>query len=313
MTSNKIIDVAAAVVLRPDNSFLLAQRPAGKAYEGYWEFPGGKLEAGESAYDALCRELLEELGITVTRAHPWLTRIFTYPHATVKLQFFRVFKWTGEPRGMEGQQLSWQSLPQLSVSPILPANLPIMRALSLPTLYAISNAAELGTEAFIKRLEHALRNGLKLLQLREPHLPSDEQLTYTKQVVSLAHCYGACVLVNGDVQLAQLSGADGVHFTGKQLMACTAKPEMTWCATSCHSTEELLHAGRMGFDFALLSPVLPTLSHPGIPHLGWHKFADMVADTPLPVYALGGLQQDDLAIAQRHGAHGIALLRQAWI
>jgi 8-oxo-dGTP diphosphatase len=312
MTSTKTIEVAAAVLLRADGSFLLAQRPAGKTYAGYWEFPGGKIEAHESAHQALCRELQEELGITVTHAHSWLTRVFTYPHATVKLHFFRVFDSPGEPHGLEGQQLSWQNFPHLSVTPVLPANAPILRALSLPPLYAISNAAELGNEEFLRRLETALQNGLRLLQVREPHLSAQDMLSFTQQTIQLSHRYGACVMVNGDVALAQQAGADGVHFTGKQLQDCSARPDFEWCSASCHNREELQRAGELGFDFALLSPVLPTLSHPGAVHLGWDKFLEMVADTTLPVYALGGLKPDDLTIARQHGAHGIALLRQAW-
>lgn len=312
MTSPKIIEVAAAVLLRVDGSFLLAQRPVGKAYAGYWEFPGGKIEAGESAHQALCRELHEELGITVTRAHPWLTRVFSYPHATVRLHFFRVFAWIGEPQGLENQQLSWQHLPDLSVSPVLPANAPILRALSLPPLYAISNAAELGNNEFLRRLENALQHGLRLLQVREAHLSDDDMLRFTRQIVTLAHRYGALVLVNGDEELARQTGADGVHYTGKQLQDYNARPAFEWCSASCHSVEELQHAGELGFDFALLSPVLPTLSHPDATHLGWERFAKMATGSTLPVYALGGLKPDDLAIAQQHGAHGIALLRQAW-
>ncbi len=312
MTSPKIIEVAAAVLLRTDGSFLLAQRPIGKAYAGYWEFPGGKIEAGESAHQALCRELQEELGINATQAYPWLTRVFSYPHATVRLHFFRVFAWIGEPQGLENQQLSWQHLPQLSATPILPANAPILRALSLPSLYAISNAAELGNEEFLRRLEKALQHGLRLLQVREAHLSNDDMLRFTRQVVDLAHRYGARVMVNNDAELARQTGADGVHYTGKQLQDCNARPAFEWCSASCHSTAELQHAGELGFDFALLSPVLPTLSHPGAAHLGWKRFSEMLTETTLPVYALGGLKPDDLAIAQQHGAHGIALLRQAW-
>ena len=312
MPSPKIIAVAAAVLLRADGSFLLAQRPAGKAYAGYWEFPGGKIEAGESAQQALCRELQEELGITVTQAYPWLTRVFTYAHATVRLHFFRVFAWTGEPHGLEDQQLSWQHLPQLSVTPILPANTPILRALSLPARYAISNAAGLGVEPFLLRLEIALQNGLRLLQVREAHLSDEEMLRFTRQVVALSHRHGARVMINSDAELAKQTGADGVHYTGTQLQSCAARPALEWCSASCHSTAELLHAGDLGFDFAMLSPVLPTLSHPGAAHLGWDRFSEMTSGTTLPVYALGGLQPDDLAIAQEHGAHGIALLRQAW-
>ena len=313
MSPTKIISVAAAVLLRSDGSYMLAQRPAGKAFEGYWEFPGGKLEVGETAHTALCRELQEELGITVTRAHPWLTRTYTYTHATVKLHFFRVYEWIGEPAGMEGQALSWQTPDALTVSPILPANAPILRALSLPTLYAISNAAELGNDVFLERLEQALIKGLRLVQIREAHLAPAEMLAYTCRAVNLAHRYGALVMVNSDIELAKLSDADGVHLTGKQLLECTTRPDMKWCSASCHNKVELTHAGRIGFDFAMLSPVLPTLSHPGAAHLGWVKFAEIIDGTTLPVYALGGLVVNDLGIAQEHGAHGIALLRQAWV
>lgn len=313
MTARSITRVAAAVLLRADGSFLLAQRPAGKAYAGYWEFPGGKLEAGESAHQALCRELREELGITVTRAHAWLTRTYTYTHATVQLQFFRVYAWNGEPCGMEGQQLCWQAPDHLTVDPILPANLPILRALALPSLYAISNAAELGDDVFLARLEHALHNGLRLLQLREAHLPPPEMQAYTRRVVSLAHRHGARVLINSDIELARQTGADGVHLNSKQLMASQVRPDTGLCSASCHCPEELAHAERLGLDFALLSPVLPTLSHPGAAPLGWAGCAAMLAGTGLPVYALGGLQRADIEIAQSHGAHGIALLRQAWV
>jgi 8-oxo-dGTP diphosphatase len=313
MPSTKIIQVAAAILTRADGTFLLAQRPAGKSYEGYWEFPGGKLEAGESAYQALCRELQEELGITVTRAYTWFTRVHTYSHATVRLQFFRVFEWRGEPRGMEEQSLSWQSLDQLTVNPILPANTPILRALALPALYAISNAAELGDEIFLTRLEHALRNGLRLLQLRETHLPAPEMLAFARRVVSLAHHYGARVLINADMELARQAAADGVHLNSKQLMACTVRPDTELCSASCHDAAELAQAGQLGLDFALLSPVLPTLSHPGAAHLGWKGFVENVAEANLPVYALGGLQLSDMNTAQSHGAHGLALLRQAWV
>ena len=104
----RIVRVAAAVVVHPDGRVLLAQRPPGKHYAGYWEFPGGKLEAGEEPADALARELREELGIAVTRAAPWITQEFVYPHAHVELHFFRVFGYTGNPVGHDGQAFAWQ-------------------------------------------------------------------------------------------------------------------------------------------------------------------------------------------------------------
>jgi len=313
MSQNKIIEVSAAVLDRPDGTFLLAQRPPDKIWAGYWEFPGGKIEPGETAHDALVRELREELGIEVKTAYPWLTRVFTYPHATVRLHFFRVTAWTGELHPHEGQQFSWQRASEVLVNPILPANSPILRALELPAVYAISNAAELGVEPFLARLQARLEAGLRLVQLREKPLSGDVLRELALRAVKLAHAHGARVLLNGDMALAQEVGADGVQLTAAQLAELTERPAVDWCAASCHSAAELRRAQALGCDFALLSPVLPTQSHPGAPHLGWENFAAITSGSSIPVYALGGLTLGDMQLAWKHGAHGIALLRQAWV
>ena len=320
--NTKIVEVAAAVLQRPDGSFLLAQRPPDKIWAGYWEFPGGKIESGETPYHALSRELREELGIEVETAYPWITRVFTYPHATVRLNFFRVTAWHGELHPHEGQAFAWQiNPPQLpfakkggrhGVIPILPANAPALRALELPSLYAISNVQELGEEEFMQRLETALRKGLRLVQLREKHLSRDELRALALRVMKLAHAHGARVLLNADVELAQEGGADGVQLTAAQLAGLHERPAVDWCAASCHNAAELRRAEALGCDFAVLSPVLPTQSHPGAPHLGWKNFSAIAAGSSIPVYALGGLTHDDMQTAWQHGAHGIALLRQAW-
>ena len=325
-TSTKIVEVAVAILQKPDGSFLLAQRPPGKEYAGYWEFPGGKVEAGETPRDALVRELREELGIEVTTAYPWLLRIFTYPHATVRLNFFRVTAWKGEPHPHEGQQFAWQASPTLtlprgergqivgniSVAPVLPANTTVLRALQLPTLYAISNATELGTEVFLERLQLALHKGLRLIQLREKGWARADLRELAVRTVEMAHAAGARVLLNEDIALAKEVGADGVQLTGAQLAACETRPDVALCAASCHNLEELQRAAALELDFVLLSPVLPTKSHPGAAHLGWETFANITKSSAIPVYALGGLQQEDMQTAWQHGAHGIALLRQAW-
>ena len=308
----KLVEVAAAVLQKPDGSFLLAQRPADKIWAGYWEFPGGKIEHGETPYHALVRELHEELGITVTIAYPWLTRVFAYPHTTVRLNFFRVTVWNGNMHPHEGQEFSWQRMPDVAVAPILPANAPILRALSLPPLYAISNVAELGEDEFMRRLEAALRNGLRLIQLREKNLSRAALHALAQRVVAMAHAHGAKVLLSGDAALAREVGADGVQLTGAQLAELAERPAAEWCAASCHDIGELRRAEELGCDFALLSPVLPTRSHPDAPHLGWENFAAIAAGASIPVYALGGLRPEDMETAWRRGAHGVALLRQAW-
>lgn len=312
MEQQKVVEVAAAVLLQADGTFLLAQRPEGKPWAGYWEFPGGKIEPGESPRHALERELHEELGITVTAATPWITRVFAYPHATVRLHFFRVTGWQGTLHGRENQQFVWQHLSETTVSPLLPANAPVLRALALPQVYAISHASALGEAEFLRRLDAALLRGTRLIQLREKDWSRERLAGLAHAVIERARPYGAQVLLNADIELAHTVGADGVQLTGAQLASLPARPDLACCGASCHNAEELQRAAELGLDFALLSPVLPTLSHPGAAHLGWEKFAELVRDLPMPVYALGGLKPEDMETAQQYGAHGIALLRQAW-
>jgi 8-oxo-dGTP diphosphatase len=312
MSQTPITEVVAAVLTQPDGRVLLAQRPPGKVYAGYWEFPGGKVEPGETLQAALARELHEELGIVVNPSCRWITRVFEYPHATVRLNFFRVFEWQGEPHPHEGQVFSWQQPDAVEVSPLLPANFPILKALSLPPLLGISHAESLGVDSFLARLDVALHNGLRLIQLRDKTLPDDARLALAGETVRRAHRYGARVLVNGSLELARAADADGVHLDTAAAAKLAVRPDCEWVGVSCHDAAELAHAVSIGADFALLSPVLPTLTHPGAATLGWETFSGLAAASAIPVYGLGGLERGDVGLAQSHGAHGVALLRGAW-
>ncbi len=139
-----LLQVVAGVVLNEQGEYLLSSRPAGKAYAGYWEFAGGKVEPGESELEALKREFEEELGIHIHHARPWLTKIYAYEHAHVHLRFFRVEadQWSGTLQAKEGQGWSWQRPGDFDVSPMLPANDPILAALAIPT--ALSGDVETG-------------------------------------------------------------------------------------------------------------------------------------------------------------------------
>ena len=309
---NQPLEVVAGILTRSDGKVFLASRPEGRAYAGYWEFPGGKVEAGETLQAALARELHEELGIVVTAMQRWITRVFAYPHATVRLNFFRVTAWQGEPHPHEGQTFSWQAPDAVDVTPLLPANFAVLRALSLPPIYAISHASALGTEVFLARLENALQRGLKLIQVRDKELDETSRLQLAQAIVECARPYAARVLVNGSVELARAAGADGVHLDSTQLAQLDARPDVDWVGASCHSETELARAADIGADFALLSPVLPTLTHPGAATLGWETFSAWAAGSPIPIYALGGLTAADVELARNHGAHGVALLRAAW-
>jgi 8-oxo-dGTP diphosphatase len=312
LTETRIVKVAVAVLLRADGRVLLAQRLPGTPYPGYWEFPGGKLEAGESAREALARELHEELGIGVVRAARWLTQRYDYPHANVELNFFRVFRWRGEPQGRDGQVLAWQTPGAFDVAPLLPANATILRALALPAVYGISMADELGEEVFLERARRAIDGGLRLVQLREKGWSSARLGQLAEQVLPIARAAGARVLLNGDPALARQLGCDGVHWPAATLLAASARPEDMLCAASCHDRDELTRAAALGLDFAVLGPVARTPTHPWSEPLGWERVEALLSGTPIPVFALGGLDVTDLETAMEHGAHGVALRRAAW-
>lgn len=314
MEALPIVEVAAAVIVRPDGNFLLACRPEGKPYSGYWEFPGGKIETGEAPLHALDRELQEELGIQLTRAEPWITRTFTYPHATVRLHFYRITEWHGIPYGRENQLLSWQLPRHVEVKPMLPANAAVLRALMLPPVYAITHASEIGIDTSLRQIGQAFRNGLRLLQIREKTMDEPLFLSFSEQVIALARSVGAQVLINTDTTFpykVNTANADGIHLSSRQLMTLTMHlgSDCGWRGASCHNAEELYQAEVSGLDFVVLGPVYPTLSHADTKPLGWQKFAALIRNYSLPVYALGGMTCNDLRTAQEMGAHGIAIMR----
>ena len=196
------------------------------------------------------------------------------------------------------------------MAPILPANGPILRALELPPLYALTNAAETGIAAELARLENALAQGLRLIQIRDKTLPPEQRLQLAQAVMARAGRYaGTRVLVNDDEALARAVGAHGLHLSSHRLAQATERPSFDWVAASCHDADDLARAAALNLDFALLSPVLPTASHPESEGIGWDAFARLIERAPLPVFALGGMRPETLATARDYGAHGIALMR----
>jgi 8-oxo-dGTP diphosphatase len=325
----KITEVAVAIFLKSDGSFLLSSRPEGKPYPGYWEFPGGKIEAGESVRDALVRELIEELNVSITHTTPWFTFMMHYTHATVRLHCWRVTAWHGDMRGMEGQNFAWQhaedlSKSALSVAPTLPGCVPIFNALMLPGIYTITNASEMGTDAYLKHLratwgksasnspsmlEFEYVNKAKMIQVREKQMSRNELKNFARDVIEIARDNDAKVLINSDIALAQELNADGVHLTTAQLSSLETRPSLPLVGASVHSRAELERAAELKCDFAIFGAVNATPTHPGQAGIGWEKFAGLVTESPIPCYAVGGLRVRDLVTAIEHGAHGIAMQR----
>jgi 8-oxo-dGTP diphosphatase len=329
----KATDVAVAVLMQRDGSFLLASRPQGKPYAGYWEFPGGKIEAGETVRDALTREIVEELNVVIEECTPWFTFGMHYEHATVRLHTWRVTRWrdvdANNVKGMhamEGQQFAWQRLGHITVAPTLPGCVPIFRALSLPTTYVITNASEIGVDAYLHNLSAlSEKNASKfssngefdgskfpqLIQVREKSLPPDALEKFAREVIAISREHQSRVLINADVALAEIVGAAGVHLTSAQLASFHERPDVAWVGASAHSREELIRACALKCDFAVVGSVNATASHPGQVPMGWDEFTRVVCNTPIPTFAIGGMRPTDLAHAVVCGAHGIAMQRAA--
>jgi 8-oxo-dGTP diphosphatase len=316
--SEDILDVAAGVIIAPDGRLLLGQRPEGKPWSGWWELPGGKLEPGETVLQALARELQEEIGIAVTEATPWVTYVHAYPHTTVRLSFCRVTAWQGEPRGLENQALAWIDPAQaITVGQVLPATLPPLRWLQLPTAYGISQLGGADQlQAFLLRLERALDGGLKLVQFREPGWaegPDAPSLHHAMHAaLMLCRAAGARMLVNSVHPPEWWREADGVHLRAADAAWLTqrpALPESSLVGVSAHDPAQVVVARGLGADFAVLGPVASTPSHPGQPGIGWQGFEAGLADAGIPIFALGGQSPATLRTAQQHGAHGIAAIR----
>ena len=305
------VDVAAGVIVRSDGRFLLGRRAPGSFYPGYWEFPGGKVEPGESPAEALTRELDEELNLRIERLYPWLVRTHAYEHARVRLHFFEVAQWQGEICARIHDALAWVMPGDMDApAPMLPANGPILKALALPRRIGITHAAAIGIEPQLAALDHALQAGLRFVLIRENALPMPA--LFAKEVVRRAHAAGALAVVNGAPELAIEAGADGLHLTAAQLLASASRPDFAWTGASCHTRVELEHAAALGLDYALLGAVKPTATHPGGKTLGWEGFKALASGLPLPVFALGGLENADMETARLSGAHGIAAIRGAW-
>jgi 8-oxo-dGTP diphosphatase len=302
-----IVHVAVGLLQDDQGRVLLAKRHEHVHQGGLWEFPGGKREAHESLSQALRRELLEELAIEVV-AHRSLIRVHhQYADRSVLLDVQWVTDWRGQPQGREGQPLAWVEKALLHRYPMPPADLPIIAAVRLPDRYLILSPEDMTEAAFTQRLQRALQAGIRLVQFRS----SREQSGHLLQAVALCRQYGAGLLINSGV--SQHCDGQGLHLKSADLMGLDRRPTVSgWVAASCHDLQQLQQADRLGLDFAVLSAVQPTRSHPGAAALGWQGFADLVEQARLPVYALGGVGHLHPQQAWRFGGQGLAGIRGLW-
>jgi 8-oxo-dGTP diphosphatase len=307
------VHVVAAVLQDARGRVLLARRTEGRDLAGAWEFPGGKVEAGETPQQALDRELHEELGIRVLAATPLIRVPHAYPAKRILLDVYAVSAFEGNPRGRERQALAWSPMEKLKGYPMPAADRPVVAALTAPDRYVIS--PEPGNRTgFLGRLERALAAGARKIQLRAREMAAADLRALARDAQVRCRAHGAHLLVNGEPGLA-MELCLGLHLRSAQLMALSERPRLAkgqLLAASCHDAAELAQAERLGLDFAVLGPVAATDSHPGATPLGWARFAELREAVSLPIYALGGMKPADVAQARRHGGQGVAGIRGLW-
>ncbi len=315
-TPVKEVHVAVAVIVR-DGRVLIARRPDHVHQGGLLEFPGGKVEPGETVQAALVREIAEETGLHVPAGslEPVIGIRHDYGDKRVFLDVWETSAAEGEARGCEGQPVEWLTPEQLRDEDFPAANRPIIRALRLPRQLAITGS-ENGLEPTLAHLQEGLSAARPpLVLLRAPALRPPAYRELAANALPVCEKARAALIVHGGPEVFRaIPGARGLHLPWREANKLSARPvpEDVWLGVSCHDRQEIDHATAIGADYVTLGPVQPTESHPGAPTLGWSVFADLVSGAVLPVFALGGLSPGDLREARQRGGQGIAGIRFWW-
>lgn len=310
----KLVHVAVGVIYGADGKILVAQRAATQHLGGLWEFPGGKVEAGESVNTALGRELQEELGITVLRQSALCKISHDYPDKSVLLDVWNVESFAGQPHGREGQPLRWLTPQELRHKDFPEANRAIIRAIQLPDHLALVSADSTLSDMrdICARLPDKTLMRLRHNKQREQNTSSTDTL---QQLLSIASDAGRGVIVDitgaDDQGWQLLPDVRGVHANRHVLSKLSQRPvpEHLLFGASCHNISELQKATQCGADYVLLSPVQKSRSHPEQDGMGWEKFAQLTQSVDTAIYAMGGLELSDLNQARACGARGIAGIR----
>jgi 8-oxo-dGTP diphosphatase len=300
--------VMAGLMIDGDGRVLLAERPAGKHLAGFWEFPGGKLEPGELPLEALTRELREELGIELQTAQPLIRVPWTYDDRHLVLDAWRVDAWLGAPQSLEGQALTWCAPDAIDPQSMTPADRPILQALRLPAMYAVTPAdLQLDQrDAWIARVDEKFGGGLRLLQLCLPHWPVESVRALARELQPAAQRHGAQLLLHGDIDGARQLGV-GVQLDIAQCAGLSERP-LPWrqlVGVTCRHACDLAAATRLSADFAtLLLGGDGSGSSPFDAARAWANLQSLAETASLPVYVEHDISTLEPAQAKRCGAQG---------
>jgi len=307
------IHVVAGVLRDTRGRILLARRTEGRDLAGAWEFPGGKVESGESPEQALKRELHEELGIDVGNAVPLISVPQRYSNKSIVLDVYTIHSYTGKPKGREKQALAWSPLEKLASYPMPPADRPVVAALTQPEALAITPEFHGEKQMFLSCIERQLDSGLRLIQLRTQSLSGNKLKELALDIRTQCQAHDATLYINEDIALAKSLDCP-VHLKSRQLMQADIEFQLAGhsFSASCHTIDDLSKAEELAATFVTLGPVRETKTHPEQKGIGWNTFEKLRNEVSLPIFALGGLVAEDLSLARKHGAQGIAGITGFW-
>ncbi len=307
-TNNIPLQIVVGIIKHPiTHKILIAKRTEGQHLSGLWEFPGGKIECEEDQFHALQRELFEEVGVKMQAAHPYKQITYQYPEKSVCLNFWKITHFIGNIESKEQQQIQWVNLDELESYQFPEANQSIVESLSLPKFWMITPDCEIAhINKFIAAVEHSLiKHDLKQLLFRSKNLNNSDYEHVSQQLNKLCGRYKCQLILHRDK--IDVVCSKHWHLTSSQLHSHNARPyDGGMLSASCHTLGDIKQAEKIGVNFIVLSAVKHTKTHPSSSRLGWVSFKAMANQTYLPVYALGGVNKDDLTLARYHGAIGVA-------
>ncbi len=311
-----VVHVAVAVIYNREGEVLIQQRAQDTHQGGLWEFPGGKLETQETVLQALEREIYEELGIRIQSSRPLIKISHDYGDRSVLLDVYSVHEWHGELQALENQPMQWVSPDQLTSYAMPAADKPIITTLRLSSSYVITPPQINDAETLLQQFEKLLSEGERLFLYRVKVLQGFQHEQLIEAMLKLCEPCSAKLLVHekNAISLDARVLTDGIHLTEDGLrQSATGFSRPGLLSVSCHSLESLRMAEDIGADFAMLSPVEATASHPGEKPLGWQAFAEIVSQINIPVFALGGMTPAKVEQAWSHGAQGVAGISSWWV
>jgi 8-oxo-dGTP diphosphatase len=316
------IHVVAALIRHPDepDKICITQRKSGQHLENLWEFPGGKVEQGESAFHALKRELFEELGIELHSAQPFQSVRHRYPDKSILLDVWRVKSYSGQAHGRENQNCQWVSISDLQDYEFPEADIPVLKALDLPPELLITPDVSLvHQDSFLQQFERVMdSHPYKLVLFRSPQLEDKQYAEIAQLMEQIAKPHKASIIIHRNkLKSLQHKSFDSFgyrHLNSYLLNSLTARPfdDSIVLSASCHDQTELKLAERFECKFAMLSTVRETTSHPGRRAKGWYGFNQLATRSSLPIYALGGIKREDYCVASFQGAVGVAGISDFW-